>query len=170
MNWKHDLDALIESTMNFVQHVKRQHQPVSELPGALSTAEAMLGDEPCRELIKEPSGYVSPAEKVVAEPMKDVERCDQPFRELPADLSTTEETPASVLDPAEACASITPIVSSSSERDHIRARVNSFKAHQENIRRAREEYYLQMKAKMMPGGTSDMRERTNYRSGHHQVT
>jgi hypothetical protein len=34
--------------------------------------------------------------------------------------------------------------------------VNSFKAHQEKIRRAREEYYLQMKAKMMPVGTSDM--------------
>jgi hypothetical protein len=35
--------------------------------------------------------------------------------------------------------------------------VNSFKAHQEKIRREREEYYLQMKAKMMPVGASDMR-------------
>jgi hypothetical protein len=164
MNWKHDLDALIESTMNFVQDVKRQHRPVSELPGALS--EAMLGDEPCGELIKELSCCVNPAEEVAAEPVNDVERCEQPFRELLADLSTTEETPAYLLKPVESCAYITPVASSLSERDHIRARVNSFKAHQEKLRRAREEYYLQMKSKMMPVGTSDMRERTDYRSGH----
>ena len=70
MNWKHDLDALIESTMNFVQDVKRQHQPNSELPGALSTVEEMLADERCGELIQELSGYVRSAEEVVADRSK----------------------------------------------------------------------------------------------------
>ena len=154
MNWKHDLDALIESTMNFVQDVKRQHPLISEPPDAQSTAEAILADKPNGELIAELSGYVNPAEELLPDPMKEVEPCGQPLRELAADLSTTEEMPAYPLNPS---ASITPIVSSLSERDHIRARVDSFKAHQEKIRREREEYYLQMKAKMMPVGASDMR-------------
>jgi len=36
-----------------------------------------------------------------------------------------------------------------SERDEIRQRVSSFKAYQEKLARQREEYYLQVKAKMM---------------------
>ena len=125
MNWKHDLDALIESTMNFVQDVKRQHPLISEPPDAQSTAEAILADKPNGELIAELSGYVNPAEELLPDPMKEVEPCGQPLRELAADLSTTEETPADLLNPVESSASITPIISSSlSERDHIRVRVD----------------------------------------------
>jgi len=164
MNWKHDLDALIESTIDFVQDVRRQHQPIRELKGALSTAEKMLADELHGKL--ELSGYVNPAEELAADPMKEVEPCGQRFREVPADLSTTEETPAYLANSVESCAPITPIVSSLSEREHIRARVNSFKAHQEKIRRAREEYYLQMKAKMMSAGTRTCAKEPLAGSGH----
>jgi hypothetical protein len=36
-----------------------------------------------------------------------------------------------------------------SERDEIQQRVNSFKAHHEKMAREREDYYLQMRAKML---------------------
>jgi hypothetical protein len=36
-----------------------------------------------------------------------------------------------------------------SERDEILKRVNNFKAHQEKMAREREEYYFQVKAKML---------------------
>jgi hypothetical protein len=45
MDWKRDLDALIESTMAFVKDVK-QRQPIADLPVALRTAEQALADTP----------------------------------------------------------------------------------------------------------------------------
>jgi hypothetical protein len=44
---------------------------------------------------------------------------------------------------------IAPIVLPTSERDEIRQRVNNFKAHQEKMAREREDYYSQMKARMI---------------------
>jgi hypothetical protein len=93
MNWKQELDALIESTMAFARDVKCE--PFPDLPAALRTAEQTLAD-----------------------------------------------TPNPVDQPA------TPIVWPS-ERDEIRKRVDNFKAHQEKIARDREDYYLQVKAKML---------------------
>src|SRR5260370_19021318 len=42
MNWKQDLDALIESTMAFARDVQRQSIP--DLPVAMRTAEQALAD------------------------------------------------------------------------------------------------------------------------------
>jgi hypothetical protein len=42
MNWKLELDALVESTMAFARDVERQ--PIPDLPVALRTAEQMLAD------------------------------------------------------------------------------------------------------------------------------
>jgi hypothetical protein len=42
-----------------------------------------------------------------------------------------------------------PIVRPTSERDEIQQRISKFKAHQEKMARAREDYYLQVKAKML---------------------
>jgi hypothetical protein len=92
MNWKLELDALVESTMAFVRDIERQSIP--DLPVALRTAEQAL-----------------------------------------ADTSTPIPLPTA----------ITP----ASERDEIRQRVSNFKAHQEKMARRREDYYLQMKAKML---------------------
>jgi hypothetical protein len=44
MNWKLDLDALIESTMAFAKDVKRQQ--ILDLPVALRIAEQALADTP----------------------------------------------------------------------------------------------------------------------------
>jgi hypothetical protein len=92
MNWKQDLDALIESTMAFARDVQRR--PVPDLPVAIRTAEQALAD-------------------------------------------TSKPIPA------------TPAVWPTSERDEIRQRVNNFRAHQEKMAREREDYYLQMKARML---------------------
>jgi hypothetical protein len=100
MNWKLELDALVESTIAFASDVERQRIP--DLPVAVRTAEQALAD-------------------------------------------TSKPIPLRVV--------ITP----ASERDEIRQRVSNFKAHQEKMARQREDYYLQMKAKMLapvdPGPT-----------------
>jgi hypothetical protein len=92
MNWKLELDALVESTIAFARDV--EHQPIPILPVAVRTAEQALAD--------------------TSKPIP-----------LPAAIA-----PAS-------------------ERDEIRQRVSNFKAHQEKMARQREDYYLQMKAKML---------------------
>jgi hypothetical protein len=90
MNWKQEIDALIESAMAFARDVKRQ----------------------------------------------------------PVAMRTAEQTPADRPNPVDRPATIAPIVWPS-ERDEIRQRVDNFKAHQEKIAREREDYYLQVKAKML---------------------
>jgi hypothetical protein len=97
MKWKLELDALIESTMAFVNESKRG-KPIADLPVAMGTAEQAL-----------------------------------------ADTSTPVPPPAT----------ITPTDSLALQRAEIRERVSSFKAHQERLAREREEYYLQMKARML---------------------
>jgi hypothetical protein len=94
MDWKQELDALIESTMAFARDVQRQ--PIPDLPIAIRTAEQALAD-------------------------------------------TSKPIPP------------TPTVRPASERDEIQQRVNNFKAHQQKMAREREDYYLQMKARMLAG-------------------
>jgi hypothetical protein len=48
-------------------------------------------------------------------------------------------------------AAITPMTWPTSERDQILPRVSNFRAHQEKMAREREDYYLQVKAKMLAG-------------------
>ena len=103
MNLKQELDALIESTMAFVNDVK-QRQPIPDLSSAMRIAEQTLANT---------SKPLAPPAAIVA-------------------------------------------ISPRSERDEIQQRVNSFKAHQEKMARQREDYYLQMKARMLAspsGGT-----------------
>ncbi len=94
MDWKQELDALIESTMAFARDVQRQ--PIPDLPIAIRTAEQALADT---------------------------------SKPIP---------PTSTVRPA-------------SERDEIQQRVNNFKAHQQKMTREREDYYLQIKARMLAG-------------------
>ncbi len=94
MNWKQDLDALIESTMAFAREV--QCQSIPDLPVAIRTAEQALAD--------------------TLKPIPPI-----------------------------------PTVRPTSERDEILQRVNNFKAHQEKMAREREDYYLQIKARMLTG-------------------
>jgi hypothetical protein len=106
MDWKLELDMLVESTIAFVDSVKRESRPDSAL--AVRTAEQTLAD---------------------------------PSKPIPTAI-TLPTWPAS-------------------ERDEIRQCVNNFKALQEKMARQREDYYLQMKAKMLaaanPGATKNAR-------------
>src|SRR3954451_12192066 len=97
MSWKRDLDALIESTMEFVNEVKPRAIP--EMPVAMAAAEQALAET---------------------------------WKRIPS-LTT----------------GFTPPARPTSERDEIRQRVSNFKAHQQKLAREREQYYLEMKAKMM---------------------
>ena len=97
MNWKQELDALIESTMALAKDAKRE--PIPDIPVAMKTAEQPLADKP---------------------------------------------------SPVKSPATITSIAFQTSARDEILRRVSNFKAHQEKMARGREDYYLQVKARMMP--------------------
>ena len=97
MNWKQELDALIESTMALAKDAKRE--PILDIPVAMKTAEQALADKP---------------------------------------------------NPVKSPVTITSIAFQTSARDEILQRVSNFKAHQEKMARGREDYYLQVKARMMP--------------------
>jgi hypothetical protein len=109
MNWKHELDALIESTMAFANDVKRRH-PIPDLPIAMRTAEQALADT---SIPIQPPITITPAHQA-----------------LPIDAPSFDLWPVS-------------------ESDEIRQRVSNFKAHQEKMAREREDYYSQVKAKML---------------------
>ena len=112
MDWKRDLDALIESTMAFVKDVK-QRQPIPDLPVALRAAEQALAD-------------------------------------------TSKPIPRPI--------TIAPTDSLALQRDEIRERVSSFKKHQEKMARDREEYYLQVRVRMLaPVDPSGVRSEINPR-------
>jgi len=74
----------------------------------------------------------------------------QTIPDLPVALRTAEQALADTSKPIPPPITITPTVWPASERDEIRQRVNNFKAHQEKMARERENYYLQVRAKMLP--------------------
>jgi hypothetical protein len=73
----------------------------------------------------------------------------QPIPDLPVGMRTAEQVLAYTSKPIPRPTAIAPTVLPASERDEIRQRVNNFKAHQEKMAREREDYYLQVKAKML---------------------
>jgi hypothetical protein len=78
---------------------------------------------------------------------KDVKH--QPIQNLPIALTTAEQALSDTTKTVPPPAAIATNVLPGSERDEIRKRINNFKAHQEKIARERDEYYQQVKAKMM---------------------
>jgi hypothetical protein len=73
----------------------------------------------------------------------------QPIRETPGALRSAQQALADTSKPIPPPITIAPTVWPASERDEIRQRVSNFKAHQEKVTREREEYYLQVKARML---------------------
>ena len=76
----------------------------------------------------------------------------QPIPDLPVAIvaiRTAEQALADTSKPITAPATIAPAVRPASESDEIRQRVNNFRAHQEKMTREREDYYLQVKARML---------------------
>jgi hypothetical protein len=76
-------------------------------------------------------------------------RRPQPIPELPVALRVAEKALADTSKPIPLPITITPAAWPASERDEIRQRVKNFKAHQEKMAREREDYYLQVKARML---------------------
>ena len=60
-----------------------------------------------------------------------------------------EQAVADKSSPIPRPAAISPMTRPTSERDEILQRVSNFRAHQEKMAREREDYYLQVKAKML---------------------
>ncbi len=73
----------------------------------------------------------------------------QPNLDLPVALRAAQQALADTSKPTPPPVTITPTVWPASARDEIRQRVRDFKAHQEKMAREREDYYLQMKARML---------------------
>jgi hypothetical protein len=95
MDWKRELEALIEDTMALAKGVKPE--PISDVQAAMRSVEQALADTP------KPVGSLTALPSILAR----------------------------------------------SESDEIRQRVSNFKAHQEKMARDREDYYSQIKARMM---------------------
>jgi hypothetical protein len=72
-------------------------------------------------------------------------RLRQPIADLPVALRMAEQALADTSKPIQPPVTLTP----ASERDEIRQRVSKFKAHQQKMAREREDYYLQVKARML---------------------
>jgi hypothetical protein len=73
----------------------------------------------------------------------------QPIPDLPVALRAAEKALADTSKPTAAPATVATTVWPASESDEIRQRVSNFKAHQEKLAREREDYYLQVKARML---------------------
>src|SRR5258708_5029284 len=69
--------------------------------------------------------------------------------DLPVALRIAEQALADTSKPIAPHGTITPTIWPMSERDEIQQRVSNFKAHQEKMAREREDYYLQVKARML---------------------
>ena len=64
-------------------------------------------------------------------------------------MRTAEQALADTSKPIPPRTTVAPTMLPASERDEIRQRVSNFKAHQEKLAREREDYYLQVKARML---------------------
>jgi hypothetical protein len=78
---------------------------------------------------------------------QDVKR--NPILDVPRTVRAAERALADASIPIQSSGRISPIVWSASERDEIRERAANFKAYHQKLAREREEYYLQMMAKML---------------------
>ena len=88
---------------------------------------------------------------------KDVK--NQPIADLPDAVRAVEQVLTGTPKQANQPAVLRTVVLPGSERDEIRRRVCNFKSHQEKIARDREDYYLQVKARMMASVDQAARER-----------
>ncbi len=122
MKWMRERDALLAQTLAFVQSVAGRKNDAGT--AGFATAEPARTAEPIKtaESAKtaQPAWPEMAAAKVRAAPVE----------------------PVKVAEPQPAAPSPRPIVSSASEvQNEIRARVASFRAHQERFNREREQYF-----------------------------
>jgi hypothetical protein len=122
MKWMRERDALLAQTLAFVQSVAGRKDDAGM--AGFATAEPARTAEPVKTV----------------EPAKTAQSA-KPEMEA-AKVRAAPAEPAKVADPQPAAPSPRPIVSSASEmQNEIRARVASFRAHQERFTREREQYF-----------------------------
>ena len=114
MSWKKERDALIAQTMAFVQSVTGKREEMSHLYGGSASA-------PVAEL-------------------PDLVELDQSLRPTPRPVAPIEPVRIVEAPPAAAAPAPRPIAPSDMASE-IRARVASFRAHQERFNREREQYF-----------------------------
>jgi hypothetical protein len=78
---------------------------------------------------------------------RDINR--RPIPERAGDMRPTEQMFVATPEPVEHRTPLPSVMLPMSERDQIRQRVNDFRAHQEKMKRERDDYYSQVKARMM---------------------
>ena len=94
---------------------------------------------------------------------KDIKR-SQPIADLPVAMRTAKQALAETLTPIPLPTTTAPTDSLALQRNEIRERVSSFKKHQEKMARDREEYYLQVRVRMLaPVDPSGVRSEINPR-------
>ena len=94
---------------------------------------------------------------------KDIKR-GQPSADLPVAMRTAEQALAETSTPIPPPTTTAPTDSLAAQRNEIRERVSSFKKHQEKMARDREEYYLQVRVRMLaPVDPSGVRSEINPR-------
>ena len=114
MSWKKERDALIAQTMAFVQSVAGKREEMSHLVGGFAPAS-------------------------VAE-LPALPELDLSLRPAPKPVASIEPVRIAEVPPAAASATPRPIAPSDMASE-IRARVASFRAHQERFNREREQYF-----------------------------
>ena len=130
MSWKKDRDSLIAQTMAFVQSVtgrKDESVLANEMQATPSPVELAVLDALETELVP------PPVPKPMAAALKSPTTTLEPVRIVPPPLPAT------------------PIAASQLQGEmarEIRARVASFRAHQERFNREREEYFSQTLARL----------------------
>ena len=124
MSWQKERDALIAQTMAFVQSVTGRRVEASGLTEGFTSA-------PAAEL----SVLRSPT-------LLDLERNLEPSPKAPAPRSAAPIEPARIMEVSPAVAALTPRpITPSDMTSEIRARVATFRAHQERFNREREQYF-----------------------------
>ena len=145
MGWKQERDSLIAQTWAFVQSVTGTRQ---EIPPPRATAVDLDALAASLELFPSP-----PIEPNRIEPRTEAraEASAEPVRAL------TSAEPAPSVEPPPSMPARRPIVQSEMQEE-IRARIASFRAHQERFNREREEYFsatlARLRASMKDSPTS----------------
>jgi hypothetical protein len=136
MGWKQERDSLIAQTLAFVQSVTGKKGPDDQLtPWEDTVRDAVADALPERltpaaiEPVRTPSPQIRPVLVAASpEPIKPVE----PVKII-APVEAAEPAPQTALPPLR--------ISPTGMQAEIRARVASFRAHQERFNREREEYF-----------------------------
>jgi hypothetical protein len=146
MQWKSDLESLVEQTKAMVKNANLKS---AELAQANPTPPLR---ESSAEIALSRTAAASPSRVTAVGPPRVT--ADSP----PHVTATSPPRVAATFPPRVTAASPPHATAVSREREEIRLRVAGFKAHQEKLRREREQYYLEMTAKvraMLRNGIQD---------------